>query len=95
MSEKYDLEKAVTIRLSQARAAMLLDICARSASFGLLPEEEHVLREIEAAVESEIDFILDPDYRVIVADIRSTLRREIGLGDALRDDEHAGQACEP
>ncbi|MBN9220238.1 MAG: hypothetical protein J0I79_20020 [Mesorhizobium sp.] len=82
MREKYDLEKELTISLSQARAAVLMDICARCAGFGLAPEEEHVLREIEAAVEARIDFILDPDYGAILADIRSGLRREIGFGDA-------------
>lgn len=93
MSGKYDLEKAVTIHLSQAKAAVLMDICARVASLRLPPEEQHVLREIEAAVESEIDFVLDPDYRSIVAEIRSRLRREIGLGDASRHKK--GLAREP
>lgn len=95
MSGTYDLEKEVTIRLSQASAAVLLDICADSARLGLAPEEEHVLRQIEAAVEPEIDFILDPGYRAIVADIRSRLRREIGLGDAPHGSEHAGPARDP
>ncbi|MDF3218526.1 MULTISPECIES: hypothetical protein [Mesorhizobium] len=70
--------------MSQAKMAVLIDICARIGDFGLSPEEEFVLREIEAAVEPEIDFIFDPGYRAIVAEIKSKLRQELDPEGALR-----------
>ncbi|TPM34245.1 hypothetical protein [Mesorhizobium sp. B2-3-4] len=94
MSEKYDLERMLTIHLSQARAAVLMDICARSGGFDLAPEEQLVLREIEATLEAEIDFVLDPAYRAILADIRGGLRREFDSG-APHDDDHPERARQP
>lgn len=78
-NHKYDFDKEVNITLSQAKMAILMEICTKIARFGLAPEEEHVLREIESAAESEIDFILDPDYKSMMESIRSKLRAELDL----------------
>lgn len=47
-NDKYDFDKEVNITLSQAKMAILMEICTKIARFGLAPEEEHVLREIES-----------------------------------------------
>jgi len=78
-NDKYDFDKEVNITLSQAKMAILMEICTKISRFGLAPEEEHVLREIESAAESEIDFILDPDYKSMMESIRSKLRAELDL----------------
>jgi sugar/nucleoside kinase (ribokinase family) len=78
-NDKYDFDKEVNITLSQAKMAILMEICTRIAQFGLSPEEEHVLREIESAAESEIDFIFDPDYKSMMESIRRKLRAELDL----------------
>jgi hypothetical protein len=78
-NDKYDFDKKVNITLSQAKMAILMEICTKLAQFGLSPEEEHVLREIEAAAESEIDFIFAPDYPSVMDSIRRKLRAELDL----------------
>ncbi|WP_295980245.1 hypothetical protein [uncultured Variovorax sp.] len=78
-NDKYDFDKEVNITLPQGKMAILMEICSKLARFDLAPEEEHVLREIESAAESEIDFIFDPDYKSVMEHIRKKLRAELDL----------------
>ncbi|MBN8940861.1 MAG: hypothetical protein J0H01_15275 [Rhizobiales bacterium] len=84
----------MTIRLSQAEAAVLTAICNRIAELGLAPDEEHGRREVEATIEAQVDFILSSGYRSILVDIRRRIRRERDLAGAPQPgDADPDEAC--